>query len=275
MPHHLCVTCGTQYPEAAEPPPHCPICEDERQYVGHGGQRWTTPEALRRKHRNRIWEIEPGLHGIVTEPRFAIGQRALLIETPGGNVLWDCVSLLDDATVKRVRALGGIALIAISHPHYYSAMVDWADAFGAEIKLHAADRRWVMRPDERIRTWGGDTSPLPGGGTLVNTAGHYPGGTVLWWPQGAGGRGALLTGDILQVVADRRWLGFMYSYPNLIPLPATAVRRIAATVAGFAFDRIYGAFEGRVVAEDAQGAVRRSAERYLRALDGELEGMRG
>jgi hypothetical protein len=268
MPHHLCITCGTQFPDTAEPPASCPICEDERQYVGQGGQRWTTPEALRAEHRNRIWEIEPDLFGIVTEPRFAIGQRALLIRHPDGNVLWDCLSLLDDATVEAVNALGGIDRIAISHPHYYGAVVDWSDAFGAEIILHAADRAWVMRPDERIRFWGGDTSPLPNGGTLVHVGGHFAGGAVLWWPQGAGGRGALLTGDILQVVADRRWLGFMYSYPNLIPLPVAAVRRIAATVAGFRFDRIYGAFEGGIVREDAQAAVRRSAERYQRALEG-------
>lgn len=62
-----------------------------------------------------------GLVGIGTEPSFAIGQRALLVRTPQGNVLWDSITLIDDATVDAVRKLGGIRAIAISHPHYYSS----------------------------------------------------------------------------------------------------------------------------------------------------------
>ena len=46
---------------------------------------------------------------------------------------------------------------------------------------------------------------------------------MLHWAGGADGRGALLSGDIVQVVPDRRYVSFMYSYPNLIPLPAAAV----------------------------------------------------
>ena len=94
----LCVTCGTQYPPSAAPPDDCPICLDERQYVGAGGQAWTTPSALAAGHANRIEETEPGMLGIGTEPRFAIGQRALLVD----GLLWDCVSLLDDATAEAV-----------------------------------------------------------------------------------------------------------------------------------------------------------------------------
>ena len=66
----ICVTCGTQYPPAGEPPAGCPICLDERQYVGHGGQRWTTPAQLAAEHRSEVRELEPGLLGIGVEPRF-------------------------------------------------------------------------------------------------------------------------------------------------------------------------------------------------------------
>jgi len=54
----------------------------------------------------------------------------------------------------------------------------------------------------------------------------------------------------------------MYSYPNLIPLPASTVRRIVAAVEPFDFDRIYGAWWGKIVATDAKAAVARLAERY-------------
>ncbi len=266
MPAFICVTCGTQFAPTPAPPARCPVCEDERQYVGHGGQQWTTPEELRRDHRAVVRPIEPGLTGIGVEPSFAIGQRALLVQAPGGNVLWDCVSLLDDPTVAAVRALGGIAAIAISHPHYYGAMVEWAQAFDAPIFLHEAERPWVLRPDPLVRFWDGETRVLGAGLTLIRCGGHFPGGQVLHWAAGAAGRGALLTGDIITVVADRRRVSFMYSYPNLLPLPAAAVRRIAAAVAPFPFDRLYGAWWDRVVPADGAGVVRRSAERYVAIL---------
>jgi hypothetical protein len=90
---------------------------------------------------------------------------------------------------------------------------------------------------------------------------------VLHWREGAEGRGALLTGDIIQVVADTRWVSFMYSYPNLIPLPAGEVRRIAETVEPLEFDALYGAWWGREIRSAAKAAVRRSAERYVTALE--------
>ncbi len=269
MPAYICVTCGSQFAPTDSPPAHCPVCDDERQYVGVHGQQWTLPEALARDHRNVLKPLEPGLTGIGTEPHFAIGQRALLVQAPGGNVLWDCVSLIDDATREAVRGLGGLRAIAISHPHYYSSMVDWSRAFGGvPIYLHAADRRWVMYPDPAIVFWEGETRPLGDGLTLVRCGGHFDGGTVLHWPAGAGGKGALLSGDILQVCADRRHVSFMYSYPNYIPLSAAVVRRVVAAVEPFAYDRIYGAWWDRVILDGAKQAVSRSRERYIRAIGG-------
>jgi hypothetical protein len=243
------------------------VCEDERQYVGWEGQRWTTLEELGADHQNEI-RVDLGLTGIGTKPSFAIGQRALHVASPSGNLLWDCITLLDGATVAAVRDAGGLRAVAISHPHYYSSMVEWANAFDVPVLLHEADRRWVMRPDPRIEFWAGETRELWDGMTLIRAGGHFDGGTVLHWPAGADGRGALLAGDILQVAQDRRWVSFMYSYPNYIPLPAAEIDRIVAAVAPFEFDRIYGAWWDRNVAVDARGAVRRSADRYKRALGG-------
>lgn len=267
MPSAICVTCGTQYPPLPSAPERCPICDDERQYVGPNGQQWTTMEELGRAHHNRVQEHEPGLVGIGTEPRFAIGQRALLVQTPAGNLLWDCISLIDATTIGAVAALGGVRAIAISHPHYYASMIAWSEAFGgAPIYLHAADRAHVMRPDPAITFWDGDRLALWHGLTLIRCGGHFAGGTVLHWPEGAGGRGALLSGDIITVTQDRRFVSFMRSYPNLIPLPASAVRRAVDAVAPFAFERIYGAWWETIVAADAKRAVERSAERYVRAV---------
>jgi hypothetical protein len=91
---------------------------------------------------------------------------------------------------------------------------------------------------------------------------------VLHWPAGQSGKGALLTGDMLTVVPDRRYVSFMYSYPNLIPLSADIVRRIVDAVDPFEFDRIYGAWWDRVSTTGAREIVRRSADRYIAALEG-------
>lgn len=265
----ICVTCGVQFgPAAAQPPEHCPICEDFRQYVGLHGQQWTTPEELARIHSNSIEEIDSGVFSIHTVPKFAIGQRCLLIQSPEGNVLWDCVSLLDDETIRRVREMGGIAAIAISHPHYYAAMVDWSEAFGnAPILLHEQDRDWVMRPDRRIEFWSGETHQLNSGMTLIHCGGHFDGAQVLHWSAGGQrSQGALFTGDVIQVVPDRRWVSFMRSYPNYIPLPAAAVERILDVTEPFTFDHVYGAWPGFEIRVDAKNAIRRSADRYMRAL---------
>ena len=75
-------------------------------------------------NRNSIKFKQPGLIGIGIDPHFAIGQRALFLRTPKGNVLWDCLPLLDEAVVEAIKSMGGISAIAISHPHYFSSMVE-------------------------------------------------------------------------------------------------------------------------------------------------------
>jgi hypothetical protein len=260
----ICATCGTQYSPSETQPASCPVCLDERQFLPPGGQRWTTPESLRITHLNAWRLYEHDLWGIGTTPSFAIGQRALLVRTPSGNVLWDCISLLDDATAGLVRSLGGLIGIAISHPHYYSAMVEWAHAFDCPVWLHEADREWVMRPDPAIRFWSGPTHRLGEGLMLINAPGHFDGATMLHWAAGADGRGALLSGDIVQVAADQKSAGFMHSYPNWIPLGASTVRGIARAIEPYPFERVYGAWWDRVIAADGKAAVARSVERYLR-----------
>ncbi len=266
MANYICTTCGVQYAETETPPEHCTICTDDRQYVNAKGQAWTTLEEMRTTHRNVLRDVEPGLTGIVTEPKFAIGQRPLLVQTPHGNVLWDCNSFIDDATVEAVNALGGIDAIAISHPHFYDAMIDWSRAFNdAPIYLHESNREWVMRPDPAIVFWTGETHEVKPDVTLSRCGGHFPGSTVLHWPA-RDGKGLLLTGDTIQVVTDRRYVTFMYSYPNSIPLNARAVQGIVDAVQPFDFARIYAGWWDTVVREDGKAAVARSAARYIQHI---------
>jgi len=267
VPKYICLTCGVQYADRLAPPERCSICEDERQYIGPGGQKWTTLEEMQATHRNQLDVEGPELISIATEPKFAIGQRALHVRGSGGNLLWDCISLIDDRSLGAVQALGGVSAIAISHPHYYSSMIEWSRALGnIPVYLHAADGEWVMRPHPAIVFWHGETHPLAPGLTLIRCGGHFPGGTVLHWSGGAGGKGALLTGDVIQVGLDRKTVSFMYSYPNYIPLNTRTVRRIVDAVEPFDFDQIYGAWFGQNILKNAKQALGYSAERYIAAI---------
>jgi hypothetical protein len=258
----VCVTCAAQFADSNAPPERCPICEDERQYVGPGGQQWTTLLELASDHECDVRE-DAGYLGVGIEPGVAIGQRLLLAETNEGNVLWDMIPLVDDAALEAVRARGEVRAIAISHPHYYSGMVEWSRALGGvPILLHEADRQWIMRPDPAIELWPGDVKELWGGLTLLRLGGHFAGGTVLH----DASRATLLSGDIVQVIPDRTFVGFMWSYPNLVPLPAREVERIATALEPWPFERILGAWWGRLVPANGSEVVRRSAERYVRAV---------
>jgi len=269
MPAFICTACGMQYAPSAAPPAQCRVCEDERQFTPPGGQSWTTLDGLRLRHLNAFRQHEPGLIGIGTQPSFAIGQRALLVCTPRGNVLWDCISLIDDATATLVKGLGGLHAIVISHPHFYTTLVEWSAAFGGvPVYLHADDAAWVMRPDPCIRAWTGETFELLPGVTLIRGGGHFPGGAMLHWAAGAEGRGVVCSADIATVNLDRKSFTFMRSYPNHIPLSEKGVRAIGAALAPFQFDRVYSHFFERAIAAGAKQILQASIERYVAAIGG-------
>jgi hypothetical protein len=269
MQNYICITCGNQFRATDGPPEACPICQDERQYVNPDGQMWTTLDEMKKGYQNILLPLEAGLTEIRTSPQFAIGQRALLVRGTGGNVLWDCLSLVDGTTVAAIEAQGGISALSASHPHMFGSIVEWSHAFGgAPIYLHRDFERWVQRPDPVIEYWEGESLELKAGVSLYRCGGHFRGSTVLHWPHGSEGRGVLLTSDTLHVTADRRYLGFMYSYPNYIPLSGPAVDRIVDTVMPLEFDRIYSHFHQREILAEAKEAVRRSADRYMRVIRG-------
>ena len=267
MPFFICTTCGTQFAESAQPPASCRICSDERQYVGLGGQHWTLLELMLEEHENRLELVAPGLTSVETRPTFAIGQRALLVQHPSGNVLWDCVSFVDQETVDSLAALGGVSAIAISHPHFYSSMVEWSQAFGdAPIYLHNSDAPWVSRPDPRVTFWAGETYPMADGLSLVRCGGHFDGSSVLHVAGSAERRGALLTGDTVKVGWDRLSVSVMPSYPNLIPVGPTALAHVERVLAPLDYDDIHGAWTGHSIRGDAKAIVARSLARYRQAI---------
>lgn len=264
----ICLTCGTEHPDSRRPPDRCAICTDDRQYVPSTGQQWSTAADLEIGRTFTIEEIEQDLFAVVVTPEVGIGQRTLLVRTPDGNVLWEPSAYISADLVIAVRALGPVVAVTASHPHLAGAAVSWSHMLSASqhrpvpVLWNAHDRRWVQRPDPAHLFWT-DDHPVTDGVSLIRAGGHFPGSCVLHWPAGAGGRGVLLVGDTLMVGPGGHTVSFMRSYPNLLPLSCRLVGRIVAALEPLAYDRIYGAFPGRVVDRGGPAVVRSSADRYL------------
>lgn len=263
MTNYICTTCGVQYEASTTPPPNCPVCEDDRQYVNPAGQSWTTLADVAKQHRNIIEKIAENLYAIYTAPKFGIGQRAFLVVSPGGNVLWDCVTLLDASTIDIIQKLGGIKAIVLSHPHYFSTIVEWSEKFQADIYVHAEDEKWLGRRNNKLRLWEGDMEPLWDQIKIVRCGGHFPGACVLHWPEG---EGTLLVGDTIQVSPNLSTVSFMYSYPNNIPLPKKDILAIAAAVKLLQYNVMHGAF-GLSIRTDATAVMKKSVQRYLKIFE--------
>ncbi|MGY5956417.1 MBL fold metallo-hydrolase [Kosakonia sp. BK9b] len=260
----LCNACGTSWSITSSPPARCAICADARQFVPKTGQQWVNFPDLIATHTNKWQQHEHDLLSMSTVPEFAIGQRAFLLRTAEGNILWDCIANLDDATKTLISALGGLKAIAISHPHFYTTLQDWAAEFAAPVYLHASDRQWIMRDSPYLTLWEGDSFALNTEVSILRTGGHFPGSSVLHWSRGDG---ALFTGDTLQVTPGANAVSFMWSYPNMLPLPGATVSEMVRRLESLRFAKLYGGFEGREITEQADDIVRRSAEMYIACLE--------
>ncbi len=261
---YICVTCGVQYSPSALPPLHCIICEDDRQYVNPAGQAWTTLRELNSQHKNVISPLTGNLYAIYTEPAFAINQRAHLLLDPGGNILWDCIANIDEHTVEQINGLGGVRAITLSHPHYFSTILEWSKAFGnVPIYVNALDAEWLTNRDDNVQLWSDKELHLWNGIFLVRCGGHFPGASVLYSPVNDG---ILLVGDTIQVNPTLKTVSFMYSYPNLIPLPKKSIIEIQRSVNEKDFNAMYGAF-GKYILKDAKQALNDSVNRYLEIFE--------
>ncbi|WP_431215828.1 MBL fold metallo-hydrolase [Puia sp. P3] len=261
MIDNICATCGTQYPQG-EVPDVCPICSDDRQFVPESGQVWTSGVRLQQQRSVLIRQLYPEVYEIKVLPDFAIGQRAFLILTPGGNLLWDCIPLLSEQLVSFIRSKGGLKAIAFSHPHYYSNMNEWASTFDCPVYIHGKDDEWIFNKGPRISVWEGGEKPLWEGMKVIHMGGHFPGSAVLHVPSLSPG-GTLFVGDTLYIARSRKHIAIQYSYPNHIPLPAKIVREIFDRLLRVGFDTMHGAFDFQNLAGNAREVLGASVGRYV------------
>jgi hypothetical protein len=257
----LCTTCGTQFPENYTEE-LCSTCNEERQYIPETGQSWTTHQNLLNTHKTKIVPIRENLYELLIEPHFAIGQRCFLVVAQGGNILWDCIPLLDEATQKFIQSKGGLKAIAFSHPHYYSNMNDWAQTFNCPIYIHKNDEPYIADKGSRIKLWSGKQQLLWDNITIENIGGHFEGSSVLLIPA-MSKEGTMLCGDTMYLSPSKKHFAIMYSYPNRMPLPVNEIKRIEQRLQDLSFDTIYGFYSYQNVTENARQILNASIKRYL------------
>jgi glyoxylase-like metal-dependent hydrolase (beta-lactamase superfamily II) len=257
----ICQACGTQFPENSTVE-ICTICAEERQYVPEEGQSWMTHIQLSATHKNKITQLNDNLFEIVIEPRFAIGQRAFLVLSKSGNILWDCVTLLDTETAHFIKSKGGLKAIAFSHPHYYSNMNEWAKTFNCPIYIHKKDEMYIVDKGKNVTLWEGDMMNLIEDMSIHNIGGHFEGSSVLLIPS-MSKEGIILCGDTMYLSPSMKHFAFMYSYPNRIPLPISEIKRIEQRLNALRFDSIYGFYGYQNVIENAKSILKTSFGRYF------------
>jgi hypothetical protein len=263
----ICTQCGTQFSESTTPPPGCPLCDVDGRQPSVEWAAWTTLCELRSRHHNLVQPIESNLLTIRSTPSLRPGRQALLLRSPGGNVLWDSLTLLDDVTIRQIRGLGGIVAIAVSHPRHVGSAVEWSKAFGGvPVFLHQDDLPRLMRRDPVVTFWRGERRQLHDGITLAHTGDYLDGGTLLHWPRGAAGKGVLLTGDVVQVAQDQHHVSFLSSSFDLTPRSASAANKILEAIEPFRYDRLYDSWSDHGITRNAREIVTRSFGRYIAAV---------
>ena len=255
----ICNACGHQFPSADRASVRtCHICDDPRQFVPASGQTFTTMKELRETHHNEFtpYTRDARITFISTSPSFAIGQCATLIKTPKGNILWDCIALLDDETIRQIKDAGGLRLIAISHPHFYTSHVQWARAFGCPVYLASADKMWTtLRSPHQQFVSDIDTDLFDTGAKLIKLGGHFPGSftllfdghlfhadTLMTSPAGVGKYDVDATGEPRKTPPGLTSFSFLWSIPNRIPLSADEMARMWDILRHYEFHTTHSSF---------------------------------
>ncbi|HSC38652.1 MAG TPA: hypothetical protein VLD19_12295 [Chitinophagaceae bacterium] len=260
----ICITCGTQFTPGLPLPALCPVCEDDRQYIGAGGQQWTSLPALSDKYSVLFKKINEHLYELTMTPAFAIGQRAFLILSPHGNILWDCIPLINEPVAEFIKSKGGLKAIVFSHPHYYSTMNVWAEQFDCPVYIHRDDEHWIKNWGPHVQLWAGPERDFWDGIKAVHVGGHFPGSAVLQVPSLSPG-GALMVGDTLLIALSKRHMAIMHSYPNQVLLPREIFAAALERMKGLRFDTMYGAFAWQTLQGNAMEVFKESMNRYVKA----------
>ena len=257
---YACTNCG-HWQRYFSTPPFCPICADVRNDLPENGWSFVTPGDLSARLTHHWREAIPGVWEFWSEPRFGLDSHGWLLIHPDGNVAFEAAPHYDDAQLAQIDRLGGIAVLAASHPHGYGALYQLQDRFSPELLIQKDDLQWTKAM--RV-TWPYDeTFVIHPGLTLHHTGGHYDGHAILH----DAGRRAVFAGDALKIdfSADGapRAISCHKAYHKQIPLSRDELLR---------YRRVFGALDFSSVFTPFEYAVGIGTREAVALLDGMIEG---
>ena len=237
---YACSNCG-HWQRYFAVPPNCPICSDVRNDLPDDGWDFVTPEQLAPRLQHHWREAIPGVWEFWSTPRFGLDSHGWLICHEDGNVAFEAAPLYDAAQLSKIEALGGIAILAASHPHGYGALHQLQDHFQPALLIQKDDLEWTKAM--RVTLPYDETIEIHPGLTLHHTGGHYDGHAVLH----DAGRRALFCGDALKIDfgADGRSTGLSChkAYHKQIPLSREEAKRYRAVFEKLDFTTVFTPFD--------------------------------
>ena len=175
LSHFACANCG--FWQLHFDPPDCPVCTDVRNDLPEDGWHFLPEREVADTHEGDAKQIADDLWAFTTTPHLGLGGTGWLIVRDGGNIAFEAAPFYSDAMLARIEALGGIAMLAASHPHGYGALHQLQTAFDPTLALHRDDLRYSKA--FRVTAPYDDTLELVPGYTLHHVGGHYAGQAAL------------------------------------------------------------------------------------------------
>lgn len=197
----------------------------------------------------------------------------------GISILLDSIPYNADSThiicanISQINSLGGLSLIVISHPHFWTTWADWSRTFNnIPVYLASADQEWLNRPPTsgNLQLLDQQHTALLPGVTAIVAGGHFAGSMALHTDSSVTAVPSLFHADTIHTVVNAaspdidtkhaRALGsdpagtnlvtgagrgptsyaFMWSVPNMIPLSPDQILGIWRALKGFEIEVTYG-----------------------------------
>lgn len=197
LTHYACANCGHwQIWFSHQEPIACPICTDTRNALPPDGWDFKT-EAFARQYFANTWkEYAPNLWGFSASPKFGLGATGWLLKREDGNVAFEACPYYQPDAIEKIRELGGIKVLAASHPHGYGALWQLQREFDPVVTIHKGDIPYSKA--FRVNWPADDVHDIAPGLTMHHVGGHYEGHSVLY----ADSHKALFCGDSLKIEQD-------------------------------------------------------------------------
>lgn len=194
LTHYACSNCGHwQIWFDHQMPLSCPVCSDTRNALPADGWDFRTEEDAKVTFINSWAEVAPGLWGFSASPKFGLGATGWLLQREDGNVAFEGCPYYQPDAIAKIAELGGIRVLAASHPHGYGALWQLQREFDPIVTIHRGDIPYSKA--FRVNCPADDLHEVAPGLTMHHVGGHYEGHAVLY----DASRRALFCGDSLKI----------------------------------------------------------------------------